>query len=66
MGKGNYQPNENIRKALKSAISVQKDVIEKCKNEGGDIEGNRLYLADLMIILAEYISNNEKNDEASL
>lgn len=66
MGPGNEQPNETVRKSYKSAIAIQKDVIQKIKTEGGNIEKEKSYIADLMIELAKYIHKNEKNSEQAL
>ena len=62
MGPGSELENDNVRKALKSAIAVQKDVIERLKTEGGSVEEERIFLAELTIELAKYMAKNEKND----
>ena len=59
-------PNDNVRKAYKSAISLQKDVIEKTKAEGGNVDAQRNLLSELMIELAKYSTKNEKNNELAL
>ena len=66
MGPGNEQPNETVRKSYKSAIALLKNVIQKIKSEGGNVEKEKNYIAELMIKLAKYISKNEKNSEQAL
>ena len=66
MGPVNEQPNETVRKSYKSAIALQKNVIQKIKSEGGNVEKEKNYIAELMIELAKYISKNEKNSEQAL
>jgi len=66
MGPGNEQPNETVRKSYKSAIALLKNVIQKIKSEGGNVEKEKNYIAKLMIKLAKYISKNEKNSEQAL
>lgn len=66
IGQNDPKSNENIRKALKASISVQKELIEKVKAQGGEVEVERQFLSELLIDLAKYLTNYERNDEAAL
>ena len=43
-------------------IIFKNNLIEKAKTEGGNVEDERKYVAEILIELARYTFNNEKND----
>ena len=65
-GINDLRPNEMAKKGLERAIQAQIDVIERCKIEGGFIDKEKNYLAELYQDLSKYNVNYEKDDNSAL
>lgn len=57
--------NEKARKEIKLAVKFQKLVYEKIKSDGGPIDEEKLYYADLYYEVGKYAYNYEKNIETT-
>ncbi|EGR31890.1 tetratricopeptide repeat protein [Ichthyophthirius multifiliis] len=60
------KPIEMYRKAIKKAIQLQTEVIEKAKQESEDVENERKYIGQLFLELAKYTIKYERNEQAAL
>ncbi|CAD8066862.1 unnamed protein product [Paramecium sonneborni] len=57
---------EKIRKAFEYAVSTQKDVIEKSKQEAANVNKEKEQLGLIFLEQARYFFNNERNYKATL
>ena len=65
-GVNDLRPNDTAKKGIEKAIQAQIDVIERCKIEGGFIDKEKAYLAELYQEYAKYNVNYEKDDNSAL
>ena len=65
-GLNDLRPSEIAKKAIEKAIQAQLDVIERCKIEGGFVDKEKIYLAELFQEIAKYNVNYEKDDNLAL
>lgn len=65
-GVNDLKPNDVAKKGLERAIQAQLELIERCKIEGGFVDKEKTYLAELYQELSKYNSIYEKDDNSAL
>lgn len=65
-GINDLRPNDQAKKGIEKAIQTQMDVIERCKIEGGLVDREKSYLAELYQELAKYNTVYEKDENLAL